>query len=207
MKKIFSLSFFITFILFLYLIIACTESHLPESSLPQVKIKTELGDIIIEIDTINAPVTGANFLKYVDDKIFNSAFFYRVVRMDNQPNNEIKIEVIQGGLGFDESPLSLSPIEHETTDKTGILHKDGVISMARMEPGTASSEIFICVGDQPELDFGGKRNPDGQGFAAFGKVIKGMEVVREIQSKPDKDQMLVAPVNIIEVVRIKPDNN
>lgn len=207
MKKIFSLSFFITFILFLYLIIACTESHLPESSLPQVKIKTELGDIIIEIDTINAPVTATNFLKYVDDKIFNSAFFYRVVRMDNQPNNEIKIEVIQGGLGFDESPLSLSPIEHETTDKTGILHKDGVISMARMEPGTASSEIFICVGDQPELDFSGKRNPDGQGFAAFGKVIKGMEVVREIQSKPDKDQMLVAPVNIIEVVRIKPDNN
>lgn len=207
MKKIYRLSFFVTFILFFYLIIACTESHLPESSLPQVKIKTELGDIIIEIDTINAPVTAANFLKYVDDKIFNSAFFYRVVRMDNQPNNEIKIEVIQGGLGFDESPLSLSPIEHETTDKTGILHKDGVISMARMEPGTASSEIFICVGDQPELDFGGKRNPDGQGFAAFGKVIKGMEVVREIQSKPDKDQMLVAPVNIIEVVRIKPGNN
>lgn len=207
MKKIFSLSFFITFILFLYLIIACKESHPPESSLPQVKMKTELGDIIIEIDTINAPITAENFLKYVDDKIFNSAFFYRVVRMDNQPNNEIKIEVIQGGLGFDESPLSLSPIEHETTDKTGILHKDGVISMARMEPGTASSEIFICVGDQPELDFSGKRNPDGQGFAAFGKVIKGMEVVREIQSKPDKDQMLVAPVNIIEVVRIKPDNN
>ncbi len=198
---------FVTFILFFYLIIACTESHLPESSLPMVKIKTELGDIIIEIDTINAPVTAANFLNYVDDKIFNSAFFYRVVRMDNQPSNEIKIEVIQGGLGFDESPLSLSPIEHETTDKTGILHKDGVISMARMEPGTASSEIFICIGNQPELDFGGKRNPDGQGFAAFGKVIKGMDVVREIQSKPDKDQMLVAPVNIIEVVRILPDNN
>ncbi len=207
MKKIFSLSFFITFILFLYLIIACTESHPPESSLPQVKMKTELGDIIIEIDTINAPVTAANFLKYVDDKIFNSAFFYRVVRMDNQPNNEVKIEVIQGGLGFDESPLSLSPIEHETTDKTGILHKDGVISMARMEPGTASSEIFICIGNQPELDFGGKRNPDGQGFAAFGKVIKGMGVVREIQSKPDEEQMLVTTVNIIEVVRIKPGNN
>jgi len=207
MKKIFSLSFFITFVPFLYLIIACTESHPPESSLPQVKMKTELGDIIIEIDTINAPVTTANFLKYVDDKILNSAFFYRVVRMDNQPNNEIRIEVIQGGLGFDESPLSLSPIEHETTDKTGILHKDGVISMARMEPGTASSEIFICVGDQPELDFGGKRNSDGQGFAAFGRVIKGMDVVREIQSKPDKEQMLVTPVNIIEVVRKKPDNN
>jgi peptidyl-prolyl cis-trans isomerase A (cyclophilin A) len=170
-------------------------------------MKTELGDIILEIDTINAPVTAKNFLKYVDDKIFNSAFFYRVVRMDNQPNNKIKIEVIQGGLGFDESPLSLPPVEHETTDKTGILHKDGVISMARMEPGTASSEIFICIGNQPKLDFGGKRNPDGQGFAAFGKVIKGMDVVREIQSKPDNEQMLVTPVNIIEVVRIKPGNN
>jgi peptidyl-prolyl cis-trans isomerase A (cyclophilin A) len=207
MKKICKLSFFITFLLSLYLIIACTESHPPESSLPLVNMKTDLGDILIEIDTINAPVTTANFLKYVDDKIFNSAFFYRVVRMDNQPNNDIKIEVIQGGLGFDDSPLSLSPIEHETTDKTGILHKDGVISMARMEPGTASSEIFICIGNQPELDFGGKRNPDGQGFAAFGKVINGMDVVREIQSKPDEEQMLVTTVNIIEVVRIKPGNN
>ena len=207
MIKICRLNFFITFMLSFYLIIACTESQPPESILPHVKMKTDLGDIIIEIDTINAPVTAENFLKYVDDKIFNSAFFYRVVRMDNQPNNEIKIEVIQGGLGFDESPLSLSPIEHETTDKTGILHKDGVISMARMEPGTASSEIFICIGDQPELDFGGKRNPDGQGFAAFGKVIEGMDVVREIQSKPDEDQMLVTPVNIIEVVRIKPGRN
>ena len=79
--------------------------------------------------------------------------------------------------------------------------------MARMEPGTASSEIFICVGDQPALDFGGKRNPDGQGFAAFGKVIRGMDVVREIQSKPDEEQMLVTTVNIIEVVRVKPVNN
>ena len=151
MKKICRRSFLITFILSLYLVLGCSESQPPESSLPQVKIKTELGDIIIEVDTINAPVTASNFLKYVDDKIFNSAFFYRVVRMDNQPNNEIKIEVIQGGLGFDESPLSLSPIEHETTDKTGILHKDGVISMARMEPGTASSEIFICVGGSPKV--------------------------------------------------------
>jgi peptidyl-prolyl cis-trans isomerase A (cyclophilin A) len=204
MKNIYRPSIFIIFNLVLYLIIACTESHPPESRLPQVKMKTELGNIFIEVDTENAPITAANFLKYVDDKIFNSAFFYRVVRMDNQPNNEIKIEVIQGGLGFDESPLSLSSIEHETTDITGILHKDGVISMARMEPGTASSEIFICVGDQPELDFGGKRNPDGQGFAAFGKVIKGMDVVREIQSKPDKEQMLVTRVNILEVVRINP---
>jgi peptidyl-prolyl cis-trans isomerase A (cyclophilin A) len=207
MKNICGLSFFITFIFSTFLIICCTESNTPESSLPHVKMKTDLGDIIIEIDTIKAPVTAANFLKYVDDKIFESAFFYRVVRMDNQPNNEIKIEVIQGGLGYDGSPLSLPPIEHETTDKTGILHKDGVISMARMEPGSASSEIFICIGDQPELDYGGRRNPDGEGFAAFGKVIKGMDVVREIQSKSDKEQMLVTYVYIIEVERINPMDN
>ena len=201
MEKIRSHSFFITFIFSIYLIIACSESQPPESSLPQVRMKTDLGDIIIEIDTISAPITAVNFLKYVDEKIFKSAFFYRVVRMDNQPNNEIKIDVIQGGLGYDESPLSLAPIEHETTDKTGILHKDGVISMARMEPGTASSEIFICVGDQPELDFGGKRNPDGQGFAAFGNVIKGMAVAEKIHSISAPKQYLDKPVIIFKIVR------
>lgn len=200
-------SYLVIFILFVFFVTACSKLHSPGSSLPHVKMKTELGDIVLEIDTINAPVTAANFLKYVDAKIFDSAYFYRVVRMDNQPNNDIKIEVIQGGLKDDDSPLSLPPIKHETTDKTGILHNDGVISMARNEPGTASSEIFICIGDQPELDFGGKRNPDGQGFAAFGKVIKGMDVVKEIQSKPDNEQMLITPVNIIKVARINSRDN
>jgi peptidyl-prolyl cis-trans isomerase A (cyclophilin A) len=93
---------------------------------------------------------------------------------------------------------SLPPIAHETTTQTGILHKDGVISMARLEPGTATSEFFICVGDQPELDFGGKRNPDGQGFAAFGRVIKGMEVVRRIQQQPDKKQFLDPVIKITQ---------
>ena len=74
-------------------------------------------------------------------------------------------------------------IRHETTRETGLRHLDGVISMARMGPGTANTEIFICIGDQPELDFGGKRNPDGQGFGAFGRVVEGMEVVRRIQAK------------------------
>lgn len=93
--------------------------------------------------------------------------------MDNQPNNDIKNEVIQGVLKDDEHPQRLPAIIHETTAQTGIIHKDGAISMGRKEPGTASSEFFICINDQPELDFGGKRNPVGQGFAAFGKVIEG----------------------------------
>ncbi len=161
---------------------------------PRVLLQTDLGNIILELYPQQAPVTVANFLRYVDEDRFEAACFYRVVRMDNQPNNEIKIEVIQGGLKDDDHPQSLPAIIHETTAQTGILHKDGTISMARNEPGTASSEFFICVNDQPELDFGGRRNPDGQGFAAFGRVIEGMDVVRKIQSQPVKGQYLVTEI-------------
>jgi peptidyl-prolyl cis-trans isomerase A (cyclophilin A) len=170
---------------------------------PVVLMKTELGDIVLEVYLNKAPITSENFMRYVDENRFKDAFFYRVVRMDNQPDDDVKIEVIQGGIGFVESELRLPSILHESTDETGILHKDGVISMARAAPGTASSEFFICVGDQPALDFKGKRNPDGVGFAAFSKVIKGMDVVREIHGKEADRQMLKNPVRIIEVRRLK----
>jgi peptidyl-prolyl cis-trans isomerase A (cyclophilin A) len=170
---------------------------------PVVLIKTDLGNIKVEIFAEKAPITATNFLRYVDAGLFKGASFYRVVRLDNQPNNTIKIEVIQGGLGFSDEERPFPPIEHETTVKTGILHKDGVISMARSAPGSATSEIFICLGDQPELDFGGKRNPDGQGFAAFGRVIEGMEVVRKIQQQPDDSQMLKEPVTIDNIERVR----
>ncbi len=169
---------------------------------PKVLIKTELGDITVDIYEKDAPITAANFLKYVDNDLFDGATFYRVVTMDNQPNNDVKIEVIQGGLDFGESEQRFPPIEHETTVRTGIKHKDGVISMARNEPGSASSEIFICINDHPELDFGGKRNPDGQGFAAFGKVIEGMKVVRKIQQQPAEGQMLNPKIKIYSINRI-----
>ena len=170
---------------------------------PRVLMSTELGDITIEVYLDKAPITVANFLRYVDENRYQDACLYRVVRMDNQPNNDVKIEVIQGGIGFGESYLRLPPIAHETTDKTGIRHRDGVISMARQEPGSADAEFFICIGDQPELDFGGKRNPDGQGFAAFGRIIKGMDVVRKIQQQPDAWQMLISSVKIVTVRRIR----
>ena len=148
-----------------------------------IEINTSHGDMTLQLYPEAAPVTVANFLKYVDGKHFdNKATFYRTVRMDNQAQNNIKIEVIQGGLELESNNQHFAPILHETTQATGILHKDGVISMARLEPGSASSEFFICVNDQPALDFGGKRNPDGQGFAAFGRVIDGMDVVRTIQA-------------------------
>ncbi len=163
---------------------------------PVVVIRTELGDIEVEIYERAAPLTAGNFLKYVEEDRFEGAIFYRVVTMDNQPDNDTKIEVIQGGLGDDPLGLGLPPIEHETTEQTGLRHLDGTISMARAEPGSASSEIFICIEDQPELDFAGKRNPDGQGFAAFGRVVRGMDVVRKIQVQPAQRQMLDPEIRV-----------
>lgn len=171
-----------------------------KSDMVMLKMETELGEITIEIYLDKAPITALNFLKYVDDGLFKNSNFYRVVRDDNQPDNDITINVIQGGL-FSEEEM-LPPIGHETTVITGIKHKDGVISMARNEPGSATSEFFICVGDQPELDFGGKRNPDGQGFATFGKVVKGMDVVRKIHQKPVDGQMLEPEVVIRDITRL-----
>lgn len=168
-------------------------------SLPQVLIKTTAGEIEVEVDTLNAPVTAKNFLKHVESGTYKNSVFYRVVRMDNQPKNDIKIEVIQGGVFVEVRFEKITPIRHETTEETGLKHLNGTISMARMEPGTASTEFFICVNDQPSLDFGGLRNPDGQGFAAFGQITKGMEVVKKIQNMKDKEQTLAEKVNITEM--------
>lgn len=166
-------------------------------------LETDLGEIFVEIYPDKAPLTAGNFLGLVDQGIYDGACFYRVVRSDNQPYNQVKIEVIQGGFMEDSLLSRLSPIPHEPTSITGIRHVDGVISMARNQPGSASTEFFICIGDQPSLDFGGNRNPDGQGFAAFGRVTSGMEVVRAIQKMQDSAQYLVEPVLIrhIRIVR------
>lgn len=171
--------------------------------LPQVNIETLLGKITCEIDTLHAPKTARNFLNHIKKGTFKNALFYRVVRMDNQPDNVVNIEVIQGGVFIDTIIEKITPIQHETTIQTGLKHLDGTLSMARMEPGTASTEFFICVGDQPELDFGGKRNPDGKGFAAFGKVIKGMDVVRKIQLQEDENQYLVEKEKILKMSILK----
>lgn len=189
--------------LFGLLVIGCCLIWAGGVENPRVTIKTGLGEITIEIYEKDAPITAANFLKYVDEGRYKDGCFYRIVTMDNQPNNDIKIEVIQGGLSEETRGNMLSPIKHETTDKTGILHKNGVISMARLKPGTASSEFFICVGDQPELDFEGRRNPDGQGFSAFGKVVKGMNVVKKIHQQPAEGQMLDPRIKIFDITRIE----
>ncbi len=170
----------------------------------RVSMDTSIGSILFEIYEEKAPITSANFLAYVDEKRWVGAHFYRVVTMQNQPNNKIKIEVIQGGLGDNDS-LRLPPISHESTKQTNILHQDGTLSMARMSPGTEASEFFICIGVQPELDFGGMRNPDGQGFSAFGKVVEGMDIVLKIQQlpqDPQSQQYLEKPFMITNIRRV-----
>jgi peptidyl-prolyl cis-trans isomerase A (cyclophilin A) len=167
-----------------------------------VLIETELGTIEVAIDHARAPLTAANFLRYVDGGFYDGGRFHRTVTPDNQPNDTIRIEVIQGGVNPDRQAEVGPPIALERTDVTGLAHRDGTISMARFAPDTAVSDIFICIGDQPTLDFGGMRNPDGQGFAAFGQVIAGMDVVRQIQGQPAEGQRLTPPIVITRAQRI-----
>ncbi|MFC3053614.1 peptidylprolyl isomerase [Kordiimonas pumila] len=147
-----------------------------------VALETELGSIVIEVYRGKAPLSAGDFLKYVDTGLLNGAGFYRVVRADNDNGNP-KIEVIQGGL-LDETK-GLGSVAHESTELTGLKHVAGAVSLARDTVGTGSAvAFFICVTDQPSLDYGGKRNPDGQGYAVFGQVTIGMDVVRAIQALP-----------------------
>ncbi len=185
----------------------------PSSANPdavRVQVQTELGDIVVEVDTGRAPVTSANFLKYVDAGHYDGGTWHRTVKMDNQPESTVKIEVIQAGVNPDKAKDGFPPIALERTNRSGILHKDGVISMARGAPDSATSGWFICINDQPSLDFGGNRNPDGQGFAAFGHVISGMDVVRKIQMASSSNnrttnteaQRLTPPIKILKAARI-----
>ena len=171
------------------------------SDVVQIVIETELGDIVVEVDPARAPVTAGNFLRYVDAGLYDGGRFYRTVTTENQPNDTVKIEVIQGGIEEARSGERSSPIPLERTSGTGLRHIGGVISMARFAPDSAHSEFFICIGDQPELDFGGKRNPDGQGFAAFGQVTRGMDIVRRIQQSPAEGQSLTPPIAINRIAR------
>jgi len=168
--------------------------------LPVVVIQTALGNIEVEVDSIRAPITAANFLRYVDLGFYRFGQFHRTVRLDNQPRDPIKIGVVQAGLDS-LRVKDFPPIRLERTKLTGLSHKDGTVSMARDGPDTATSDFFICIGDQPQLNYGGKRNPDGQGFAAFGHVLVGMNVVRKIQAAPAEDQRLTPTIKILNIVR------
>jgi peptidyl-prolyl cis-trans isomerase A (cyclophilin A) len=173
-----------------------------DTSARLVLIETELGRIEVALDMEQAPATATNFLRYVEEGLFTDGQFHRTVTLDNQPDNDILIEVIQASVNREFRESGYEPISLERTNTTGLKHLDGTISMARGGPDSATSSFFICVGDQPSLDFGGMRNADGQGFAAFGRVTNGMDVVRKIQQAPAEGQSLTPPVRILSITVI-----
>jgi peptidyl-prolyl cis-trans isomerase A (cyclophilin A) len=184
----------------LLVLLSGAPSALPPASPVHVLLDTDLGEIELAVDVAHAPVTAANFLRYVDSRRYDGGRFHRTVLPDNQPGQLVKIEVVQAGVAPAFEEKDFPPVPLERTSTTGLRHLDGTVSMARAEPDTATGDFFVCIGDQPALDFGGKRNPDGQGFAAFGRVIRGMDVVRRIQHARAQGQTL-APAVVIRRAR------
>lgn len=176
----------------------------PAGRAPLVRVWTDAGVFEVQLDPVSAPRTVANFLWYVEQGAYTGGRVHRTVTTtpDNQPNNAVKIDVIQAGPRADFA--AAPPIPLERTSVTGLRHEDGTISMARGGPDTATGDFFICVGAQPSLDFGGQRNPDGQGFAAFGRVVRGMEIVRKIHQAPANGQALAPPVAITRIELVPP---
>jgi peptidyl-prolyl cis-trans isomerase A (cyclophilin A) len=199
-------------ILFSVLSLSALASDADSESV-RVRMTTDLGVVDIQINTEAAPISANNFLRLVDGGHMDGTSFYRVVSPEND-NGSPPISVIQGGNGSGDSPFE--PIAHETTEVTGLLHLNGAVSMARGDVGTASTEFFICIGAQPALDFAAQRNPDGQGFAVFGYVVDGMDVVQAIHQQPSdaptesaylKGQMLEEPATVISIRRAASDTH
>jgi peptidyl-prolyl cis-trans isomerase A (cyclophilin A) len=174
---------------------------------PVVVFETEKGAIEMEVDAVRAPISAANFLKYVDAKLYDRGTINRAVRPDNTVRHDVEIQVIQFQTDAARRREQFPPIPLERTSVTGLKHVDGTLSMARSEPDTATGSFSIVIGDQPEMDFGGRRNPDGQGFAAFGRVVRGMDVVKAIQASPTGQrgaygtESLVPPIRILKAYR------
>lgn len=192
-----------SFIFGLMILLASCKGTPSHPDTPHVIIESQAGDIEVELYPKQAPETVAAFLSYVDSGYYKNSNFYRVLNEENQPTGSDASELIQGGIWRSDhaKAVSLPGVPHEPTSMTHILHKDGVVSLARLAPGTGSTEFFICIGDQPGFDYGGKNNPDGQGYAAFGKVVRGMDVVRLIYEMPEDNQAFTPPVAIKNIVR------
>lgn len=172
---------------------------------PVVIVQTKFGNIKMELYPEKAPATVAGFLTNVDSGYYKDCAFYRVLRDDNQVSGALHAQLIQGGIWVTNYKLKakMKPIPHESTKESGLLHKRGTVSLARAEPGTATSEFFICLEDEPGFDFGGENNADGLGYAPFGKVLEGMEVVKKIHEQPEYKQRFRPLVTILDVKRAK----
>jgi peptidyl-prolyl cis-trans isomerase A (cyclophilin A) len=190
--------------------LAAQDSVPPEPATTQVVLETTMGEIVLAIETERAPVTSANFLRYVDEGRLDGTVFYRAMKLNwgDQPNG-----LIQAGTQYDPK-RTLPPIRHEPSSQTGVKHIAGAISMARYAPGTATGDFSILLRALPSMD----ARPDGAdeearaGYAAFGHVVSGMDVVTAIHAAPVdpakgegwmKGQMLAAPVKIVDARRVK----
>lgn len=169
---------------------------------PLVVFETEKGNVEIEVDTVHAALTGANFLKYVDGKFYDGGTINRAVRPDNTTRHDVEIQVIQFQINPALRREQFAPVALERTSVTGLKHVDGAASMARSGPDTATASFSIVIGDQPEMDFGGKRNADGQGFAVFGRVVRGMDVVKAIQASPTGTRGPYGPESLDPPIKI-----
>jgi peptidyl-prolyl cis-trans isomerase A (cyclophilin A) len=169
---------------------------------PHVQILTRYGNIEVELFLGNAPKSVAAFLSYVDSGYYKNSSFYRALNEDNQPTGNAETAIIQGGIWETKHGMKIPGIPHESTQQTKLTHGNGSISLARQEPGTANTEFFICIGDQKGFDFGGSNNPDGQGYAAFGQVVKGMDIIIQFYTQPTNGDRLQQPIEILNIVRL-----
>lgn len=168
---------------------------------PHVLINTQFGEIEVEVYPDKAPLTVQAFMKYVELEHYDQSTFYRVLKADDVPEN-VNVGLIQGGIYKSGKSLQLQGTSHETTRRSGLTHTDGTLSMARTEPGTATTEFFICIGDQSPLDSGRRGTPDGLGMAAFGKVFKGMDVVRRIQAQDNNGDAFKNDITIKNIKKL-----
>ncbi len=170
---------------------------------PHIEIQTEYGDIEAELYPSKAPLTVAAFLKNIKNKTYDKATFYRVLKNEDLAE-QYNSGLIQGGI-YDANPQlekTLPAIPHESPKQTGLSHTSGTLSMARTEPGTARSEFFICIGDQTQFDSSRRTNPDGLGYAAFGRVVKGMKIVRKIQALENNGDKIIYPAQIKQIIQL-----
>lgn len=198
MKQTFRQIIFLLCILALY---SCSSEHFDH---PTARIETPFGNILVEVYPDRAPESSAAFLQNIDSGIYKNSNFYRVLKAEEQVSSADKSNLIQGGIHYTRPEYSSGKpgVPLETTEQTGLKHVNGTISFARAGEISTGTEFFICIGDSPAYDYGGSANPDGQGFGAFGKVIRGMDVVKKIHSQPSNGSTFTPPVRIINIVKI-----
>ncbi len=187
-------------LLIVLLLMSCSR---PDYKNPHIVIKTQFGNIEVELFPDQAPKTVAAFLSYIDSGFYNSSSFYRVLKTDEFPS-PVNTGIIQGGI-WQTNPakkMTIPGIDHESTKQTGLTHQSGIISLAHLTPGTANTEFFICIGDQSPLDFGRRGTVDRQGFSAFGQVFAGMDIVRKIQAQKSLGDKFAEKIEIYKIVKL-----